>query len=66
MTHMHETKEIKMADHVEIPWGRFAALAGGVVALTLLARCASTLVRIALDEVDYRIVDPQAWARWLR
>jgi hypothetical protein len=54
-----------MADADEIPWGTLAAVAGGVVALAVVVRGVTAVVRIALGEARYRASDPDTWLRWV-
>ena len=54
-----------MADGDEVPWGKVAAVAGGVVSLAIVARGVRGLVRIAFGEARYRASDPDTWLRWV-
>jgi hypothetical protein len=55
-----------MTDADEVPWGMLAAVAGGVVALAIVVRGATAVVRIALGEARYRAGDPDTWLKWVR
>ena len=54
-----------MADAVEVQWVKVAAVAGGLLTLTIIVRGVSAVARIALGEVRYRANDPDAWLKWL-
>jgi hypothetical protein len=54
-----------MPDAEEVPWGTLAAVAGGVVALTLVLRGIRGLVRITVGEARYRYSDPDKWFKWI-
>ncbi|HEY6576131.1 MAG TPA: hypothetical protein VI029_14615 [Mycobacterium sp.] len=47
-----------MADDVEVAWIKLTAVVGGVVALAVVVRGVSAVVRIALGEARYRAGDP--------
>ena len=54
------------APHVtlpEVPWGKVAAIAGGVAAVGLTVRGVVGLTRVAFNEVRYRIFDGHLPAR---
>ena len=55
-----------MSDTDEVPWAMLAAVAGGVVAVAVVVRGATGVVRIALGEARYRANDPDAWLKWLK
>ena len=54
-----------MADADEVPWAMLAAVAGGMVALAVVVRGVTAVVRIALGEARYRANDPDAWLKWI-
>jgi hypothetical protein len=58
-------EELLMADADEIPWGTLAAVAGGMVALAVVVRGVTAVVRIAFGEARYRASDPDTWLRWV-
>jgi hypothetical protein len=55
-----------MADADEVPWAMLAAVAGGVVALAIVVRGVTGIVRIAVGEARYRANDPDAWLKWVK
>jgi len=55
-----------MANADEVPWAMLAAVAGGVVALAVVVRGVTAVVRIAMGEARYRASDPDAWLKWVR
>jgi hypothetical protein len=59
-------EELLMADAGEVPWVTLAAVAGGLVAVAVVVRGATGVVRIALGEARYRASDPDAWLRWVK
>ena len=55
-----------MPDADEVPWGMLAAVAGGLVALAIVVRGVTAVVRIAVGEARYRASDPDAWLKWVK
>lgn len=66
MGHRTRHEESLMADVEEVPWGRLAAVAGGVVALAVVVRGVTAVARIALGEARYRASDPDVWLKWVK
>ena len=55
-----------MADTDQVPWGMVAAVAGGLVAVAVVVRGVTGVVRIALGEARFRASDPDTWLKWVR
>ena len=47
----------------EVPWGKMAALAGGVAALGLAFKGAKAVAHVAVGEVRYRLLSGKLPAR---
>ena len=54
-----------MVDAPVVPWGKVAAVTGGLVALAVVVRGVTGMVRIALGEARYRANDPDVWLKRL-
>src|SRR6188472_1599609 len=59
-------KELLMPDTDDIPWATVAAVAGGLVAVAVVVRGVTGVVRIALGEARFRASDPDTWLKWVR
>jgi hypothetical protein len=61
-----DARELLMADTDEVPWAMVAAVAGGLVAVAVVVRGVTGVVRIALGEARFRASDPDTWLKWVR
>ena len=55
-----------MPDTDDIPWATVAAVAGGLVAVAVVVRGVTGVVRIAPGEARFRASDPDTWLKWVR
>jgi hypothetical protein len=55
-----------MANAVDVRWGRWAALAGGMVMFYGAVRCATGVVRMASREALYRAHSAGEWPKRMR
>jgi hypothetical protein len=59
-------REFPMANAVDVRWGRWAALAGGMVMFYGAVRCATGVVRMASREALYRAHSAGEWPKRMR